>query len=119
LNRWVRQGTPPPHAPLLDVTDKGEIVRDANGNALGGIRTPQVDVPIATLSGEGQSGSILCLLCGTTKPFDQATLAALYPDHSAYVSAFNAATDRAVNAGFILQHDAELMKAAASSDAVM
>lgn len=119
LNRWVRQGTPPPYAPLLDVTDTGEIVRDANGNALGGIRTPQVDVPIATLSGEGQSGSILCLLCGTTKPFDEATLATLYPDHSAYVSAFNAATDRAVNAGFILQHDAELMKAAASSDAGM
>ena len=115
LNQWVRHGTPPPHAPRLDVTGTAKIVRDANGNALGGIRTPEVDVPIATLSGEGQSGSILCLLFGTTKPFDAATLAALYPDHSAYVSAFNAATDRAVSAGFILQPDAELMKAAAAS----
>jgi hypothetical protein len=117
LIQWVRQGTPPPQAPLLDVTGTGAIVRDAHGNALGGIRTPQVDVPIATLSGEGQTGSILCLLFGTTKLFDEATLAVLYPDHDAYVSAFDAARDRAVSAGFMLEQDTELMKAtAASSD---
>ncbi|HEX7409073.1 MAG TPA: alpha/beta hydrolase domain-containing protein [Candidatus Binatia bacterium] len=117
LNQWVRHGTPPPLAPRLEVVDGASIaiVHDANGNALGGIRTPQVDVPIAALSGQGQTGSILCVLFGTTKPFDATTLAALYPDHSAYVSAFNAATDRAVSAGFILQPDAELMKAAAAS----
>ena len=115
LIQWVRHGTPPPHAPLLDVTGTGKIVRAANGNALGGIRTPEVDVPIARLSGEGQSGSILCLLFGTTKLFNQATLASLYADHNAYVSAFNAATDQAVSAGFILEPDAELMKAAAAS----
>jgi hypothetical protein len=120
LIQWVRYGTPPPHAPLLDVAGTAKIVRDAHGNAVGGIRTPELDVPIATLSGEGQSGSILCLLFGTTKLFDEVTLAALYPDHSTYVSAFNAATDRAVSAGFILEHDAELMKtAAASSDVGM
>jgi hypothetical protein len=117
LIQWVRQGTPPPHAPLLDVTGT-KIVRDAHGNALGGIRTPQVDVPIATLSGEGQTGSVLCLLFGTTKPFDAATLAALYPDHNAYVSAFDNATDGAVSAGFILPQDAELLKTAAASSAV-
>ncbi|MFI5397050.1 MAG: alpha/beta hydrolase domain-containing protein [Candidatus Binatia bacterium] len=117
LNQWVRHGTPPPLAPRLDVVAGAAItiVRDANGNALGGIRTPQVDVPIAALSGQGQTGSILCALFGTTKPFDATTLASLYPDQSAYVSAFNAATDRAVGAGFILQPDAELMKAAAAS----
>jgi hypothetical protein len=91
------------------------IVRDARGNALGGIRTPQVEVPIATLSGEGQTGTLLCILFGTTTPFDAATLAALYPDHASYVSAFNAATDEAVQAGFILPPDAELMKAAAAA----
>ena len=90
------------------------IARDANGNVTSGIRTPQVDVPIATLSGEGQSGSIVCALFGTTLPFDAATLAALYADHAAYVAAFDAATDQAVQAGFILPPDAELMKAAAA-----
>jgi hypothetical protein len=119
LDRWVRDGTLPPPAPRLDVADgpPAAIRRDANGNALGGIRTPQVDVPIATLSGEGQVGSIICLLFGITVPFDEATVAALYPSHDAYVSAFDAATDVAVEAGFILPPDAELMKAhAAASD---
>ena len=116
LNSWVRAGTPPPTAPRLQVEGSPPtIARDAHGNALGGIRTPQLDAPIATLRGDGQSGSILCLLFGTTARFDAATLAALYPDHAAYVSAFNAAADQAVQAGFLVAADAELMKAAAAS----
>lgn len=113
LNQWVRRGTPPAIAPRIEVAAR--IVRDVNGNAIGGIRTPQVDVPIATFTGDGK-GSILCLLFGTTTPFDATKLASLYPDHNAYVSAFDAATDRAVQAGFILPPDAELMKAAAATD---
>ncbi|HUI25406.1 MAG TPA: alpha/beta hydrolase domain-containing protein, partial [Candidatus Kryptonia bacterium] len=70
-------------------------------------------VPIAALSGLGQTG-IICLLFGSTVPFDAAMLAALYPDHESYVSEFNQATDRAVRAGFILAPDAALMKAAAT-----
>jgi hypothetical protein len=116
LNRWVREGTPPPIAPRLQV-DAGAIVRDAHGNALGGIRTPQVDVPIAAFSGIGQ-GSLVCQIFGSTMLFDEATLAALYPDHDAYVSAFNQATDQTVQAGFILAPDAELMKAAAAESDV-
>jgi alpha/beta hydrolase family protein len=114
LNQWVRRGTLPPVAPRLEVNPAARIMRDAHGDALGGIRTPQVDVPIATLSGDGR-GSVFCLLFGTTTPFDAATLASLYPDHDAYVAAFNAATDRAVQAGFILAPDAGLMKAAAAA----
>jgi hypothetical protein len=117
LNRWVRSGTAPPVAPRLEVAGT-KIVRDPNGNARGGIRTPQTDVPIATLSGEGQNGSLFCLLFGTTVPFDDATLASLYPDHAAYVAAFDAATDRAVQAGFVLSPDGSLMKAAAATSEI-
>jgi hypothetical protein len=116
LDRWVRDGTPPPSAPLLEV-EAGPpvaIVRDEHGNARGGIRTPQLDVPIATLTGGGQTGAIVCQLFGSTVPFDAATLATLYPDHATYVSEFNAATDAAVAAGHIRPTDAELMKAAAA-----
>jgi hypothetical protein len=117
LNRWVRRGTPPPRAPRLELTG-GEslpIVRDEHGNALGGIRTPAVDVPIATLSGQAPVGTLICALLGTTMPFDGATLAALYPDHAAYVSAFEKAARRAVRARFILKPDARLMRAAAAA----
>ncbi len=119
LNKWVRDGTPPPTAPRLEVSKCPwpffSILRDEHGNALGGIRTPQVDVPIATLSGEPQLGSLFCLLFGNTMPFDDTKLASLYPNREAYVSAFNEATDRAVQERFLLPEDAKLMKAAAAA----
>jgi hypothetical protein len=120
LNAWVRRGTPPPPAPRLAVSagPPVAIVRDAHGNAVGGIRTPQLDVPIATLSGDGDGASLLAALFGHTAPFDAGKLTALYPDHEAYVSAFETATERAVRAGFILPPDAELMKAAAAGSAI-
>ncbi len=112
LNRWVRRGTPPPRAARFQLA-AGAIQRDAHGNALGGIRTSEVDAPIATLSGVGQTGSVLCLLFGTTTPFDSATLRSLYPTHDAYVSAVARATRRAVRARFVLGHDGRLIKTAA------
>jgi hypothetical protein len=110
LNRWVRRGTPPPIAPRLDVGPSLVIARDAHGNALGGIRTPQLDVPIAAYSGGGQSGGIACLLFGSTVPFDAATLHALYPTHHAFVAAFLRATMAARHAGFLLRPDARLLR---------
>ena len=58
-------------------------------------------------------GSTICFLFGTTKLFDQATLASLYPDHAAYVTAVQNATDAAVKAGFLMPEDGELIKEAA------
>jgi hypothetical protein len=112
LNEWVRNGTAPPGAPRLEVSSgpPAAIVRDANGNALGGIRTPQTDVPIAALSGEAQGGVIFCILFGATAPFDDELLASLYPDHETYVAAINEAADRAVEEGFLLAPDADLIK---------
>jgi len=120
LDRWVRHGKPPPRAPRLEIAPGPPvtIMRDAYGNALGGIRTPQVDVPIATLSGQGQTGTILCVLFGTTVPFDAATLASLYPSHDAYVSAFDDAAKRARRAGFLLKPDVELMERVAASSSI-
>ena len=117
LNRWVREGVPPPIAPRLEVAGN-RLVRDEHGNAVGGIRTPQVDVPIATLSGEGQAGSLFCLLFGTTVPFSAEKLAALYPTQADYVTAFHAATDAAVEAGFLLPADAALMKTHAETQSL-
>ena len=99
-------------------TTAAPFALDADGNVKGGIRTPQVDAPVATLSGLGQTGSSFCSIFGTTKPFDATTLAALYPSHAAFVKAWNAATDKAVKAGFILAADAKDLKAAAAQSTV-
>jgi hypothetical protein len=120
LNRWVRTGTPPPHGPRLVMTSGARPVvkRDALGNALGGIRTPELDVPVAVLSGVAPPGqSVTCSLFGSTVPFSSTTLTSLYPTHADYVSKFDQATTKAVRAGFILPADAaELETAAAASN---
>jgi hypothetical protein len=118
LIRWVRTGKAPRPAPRLEASagPPVAIARDEHGNALGGIRTPWVDAPIATFTGE-QSGSLLCRLFGTTTPFDAAKRAALYPTHRAFTSAHGKALKRAARKGWILASDAKLIKRwAAGSD---
>jgi hypothetical protein len=121
LNRWVRTGTAPPHGARLAMTAGAHpsVRRDRFGNAVGGIRTPQLDVPVASVSGTAVAGqSETCNLFGSTVPFDRAVLTSLYPTHADYVSKFDQATRRAVAAGFILPADASELEAAASASSV-
>jgi hypothetical protein len=116
LARWASGGPPPPRAPRIEVAE-GEpptIVRDEFGNARGGIRLPQLEVPTATLSGEPGGGPGFCSLFGFTAAFDAAKLASLYPTRRDYVAKFDKATDRAVEQGFIRPADAKEAKEAAS-----
>lgn len=111
LDQWMTSGTPPPSARPID-TRAGSpitIARDTHGNALGGIRTPHLDVPVATLSGAGNTPAGLCSLFGTTTPFDTDALNALYQNGS-FPSRFAQATDDAVTAGYILPADASAVK---------
>jgi Alpha/beta hydrolase domain len=119
LNRWVAEGDVPPLAPRLETTGVSPVVfaTDANGNVVGGIRTPAVDAPVAKLSGLPQGGSQFCFLFGTTVPFTPSQLAALYKNHGQFVSAWSQATEAAHAAGFLVPADAEeLQSAAAQSD---
>lgn len=110
LGAWVSRGTPPPHSPPIQVTAAKAIARDAHGDALGGIRTPAVNVPVESLSGESPSGrSVICSLFGTRAPFTVATLQALYPTHADYVAQVEASATAAVQAGFLLQADAQII----------
>jgi hypothetical protein len=115
FDRWVRDGTRPPSADRLEVVD-GAFVTDEHGNVRGGIRTPHVDVPTAVLSGLGNGGAALAFLAGTTVPFDAAKLASLYPSRADYLARFDAATDAAVAAGFVLAADAAEIKAIAAEN---
>ena len=106
LNSWVHTRQPPPVAPRLEIDESGALRRDVDGIACGGIRTPQVDVPAATLSGEARQGaSIMCMLFGSTTPLSDERLTQLYPSTEQYSGAYEAATDRAIAAGFMLAED--------------
>ncbi|HKK22524.1 MAG TPA: alpha/beta hydrolase domain-containing protein [Pseudohaliea sp.] len=113
LDAWAAGGPPPPEAPRLTLTDAGALARDAFGNAVGGIRSPYVDAPAATLTGENNGGAALCFLFGTTELFDAATMASLYVDREGYRGAVNDAAEAAVEAGFLLQEDANRIIGAA------
>ncbi|WP_374145115.1 alpha/beta hydrolase domain-containing protein [Sphingomonas sp. 28-63-12] len=104
LDRWVRTGTPPPATPKLAINEVLEL--DSGGNAIGGIRTPWVDVPIATYSGIGQPGDGFAVLFGSTVMFDAAILATLYPGgRDAYLAQFGDALDHAIEGGVMLAAD--------------
>jgi hypothetical protein len=126
LNQWVTKGTPPPKAePLqIETTSPFAYAKDANGTALGGARSPQVDAPVAVLGGVGNSAaeghtdvvSTFCRLFGSTVPFTPEQMTALYEDHDAYVAAWRQAIKRLVKEGFILEADEkELVQSAVNS----
>jgi hypothetical protein len=120
IARWAAGGPAPPKAPLVAITqgDTPTIERDELGNARGGIRLPQLEAPVATLSGEPGGGPGFCSLFGTTTAFDAARLSSLYPTHRSYVAAFSKATDTMQRDGFLLGADAKEAKAEASRSAV-
>lgn len=110
---WIDAGTEPPRAAPLELASSSPpvVARDELGNALGGVRTPDVDVPVATLSGDAPPGADeMRSLFGTTAPFEQATLRRLYGDRKGYLAAYEARLDEVIEAGFLLGADrAELV----------
>ena len=100
LNRWIATGQAPATAPRFGVDKAGHIQRDQYGNALGGIRDPVVDVPIATYHGDED-----CPLSGVTIAFNPGALASLYPTHAAYLAAMRAAVGRAESRGWLQLYD--------------
>lgn len=108
LDSWVRNGTPPAIAPRIEVTSGATpaIVRDPDGIAVGGIRTPPVDVPTEVLSGvPGSNPSLICLLLGSTQPLPATRLSQLYPSRAAYQQRYDEATDNTIKSGFVLESD--------------
>jgi len=125
LMLWTRDGTEPPTSPFIELDDPVEpdpIARDRYGNAKGGIRLPEVEVPTAMVSGRENTpaddarGKLnFCALFGTTSPFDRATLAQLYPNHEAFVKAFDASVDAIQKASFWLKPEADEARKAAEN----
>lgn len=117
LNAWIVDGVAPPSLPRLEINAAADgFETDAHGNALGGVRSPYMDAPIARMSGlnnAARQGDGLCFLFGSTTMLDAVTLHALYPTHDDYVAAVTNATDEAVNTGTLLAEDAELVITAA------
>jgi hypothetical protein len=119
VQAWTANGTLPASGNPFTMNDAGTaIAQDSYGNALGGVRTAAVDVPIATYSGQPAMGGLTCSFFGQTTPFGAAQLGMLYASNADYVSKVTAATAAAQQAGFILAVDAPLIEQEAQSAAV-
>jgi hypothetical protein len=117
LVKWVSDGTPPPGAPRLVTIDEGrQFAVGEHGIALGGIRTPWVDVPTATLTGLGQTGQDFAFLFGRTVEFDASTLESCYPGgREEYLQRFTESLDGSIAAGYIRAEDRHEILALASA----
>jgi hypothetical protein len=120
LDEWIRSGTPPPIADRLDVDQDGTaLLRDDDGIALGGIRTPPLDVPVDVLSGEpGEGGSITCMLFGSTTPLSDERIAELYDSRADYETKYEASANTTIGAGFVLETDRSALLDYAQPDRV-
>jgi hypothetical protein len=109
LDRWVREGVPPPRAERLATTGEYpdvEFVLDEFGNIKGGVRTPYVDVPLATYTWNGK-----------VIPFDDALLKRLYPSNEYYVNQVIKRTDALLRDRWVTEVDAEKIKQQVEKDA--
>ena len=110
-HHWLTKGVEPPRMPgiTLAAGDTTAIDRDADGNARGGIRLPDMAVPTASHSGMGkrvEGGNRFAFLYGTAHDFTADRLAELYPTPEAFMAAYEKALKQSVEEGMILAEDA-------------
>ena len=124
LKNWMSTGIAPPTAPRLQRDWLGSIKKDVNGNALGGLRLPEIDVPIAKYGHANfTTGSLAfldlfaCVAGGNTNAFNASKLKTLYPMHADYVAKYKVAADAALQKGYIqpVEHARGIARAQAAN----
>jgi len=119
LDDFVRHGTPMPAGRVLE-SESGVIKRGFLGNAIGGVRTTDMDVPIARYEPNNtfdpslppalhDIANLACRLSGSTFRFGSEANTALHGDHAGYVTKVEAAADQLVAERFLLPEDADLL----------
>jgi hypothetical protein len=140
LDQWVRNGVPAPRAPRIDLAatpapaavaipaaaaqagaalaapSAPQPALDESGHARGGVRTPYVDVPLASYA-TGSKGPGSCPEMGHLTPFDKARLRMLYGDARGYATKLKASVDRLVKERWLTPGDARRVTAELSAAA--
>jgi len=109
LKGWSA-GITPPYADRYQLDANNQNVLDQYGNAVGGLRSPYLDVPISTYSMPVSP----CIFIGRRTPFSEDLLHQLYQNHGDYVSKVVQNTQQLVKDGFLLPIDASKIKVEAA-----
>ncbi len=107
---WVREGKCPPHGERIEVDGDGRNKTDALGNAVGGMRTPFLDVPAAVYypycAVKRANGEVVKHgLFGHMEPFSKRKLEKLYGNLENYRKLVEGSAQKQVEAGFLLPED--------------
>jgi hypothetical protein len=114
---WLTTGRPMLSLPRIETLADGGPRRDEMGNATGGWRLPQLEVPLARYAGRSTPrdasnprAAVNCSFTGAKWPFEPARLKSQYRDRAGYLRLFRAAVDRAVQEGRLVREDGEVLK---------
>lgn len=112
LFSWVRDSVCPPHGMRIEVNEDGQNRTDALGNAIGGMRTPFLDVPFATYYSycavKRASGEVVKHgLFGHMEPFSKEKLEKLYGNPENYRKMVEESAKKQAESGFLLYEDLE------------
>lgn len=95
---------------------------DQYGNALGGVRSPYLEAPVAAYHANSTPGDpasgLPCLLSSYKVPLSKEVLATLYPTHEAYVKKVAEKVDELVKERLLTKTDGEKIKKEAEGASV-
>ena len=115
VQAWLLDGTPPPVQPLIAFAGEPAVIaRDDNDIARGGIRLPQVEVPLGHNSAIQQAPDVFARLVGYHESFPDEKVRALYGSREEYLARYDVATRAAQAAGVILPRDVDPLLAEAA-----
>ncbi len=111
IDAWIRDGIEPPPSSLIqlgkDENMNDVVIFDENGNAVGGLRSPQIEVPLGQYIANPLTLLNDCFLNGGFRAFDEARFRELYPKDKDYLRAVDREISRAVADGIVLPEDAD------------
>ncbi len=111
LAQWITQDVPPP-ASVYPRGLQPEV--DDYGNEVGGLRHPDVAVPLATYTGWNPSledARVWVRALGSTIPFSRETIAQRYPSRDVFLQRVREAADSLVRERYLLAEDVEAIAA--------
>lgn len=118
LFRWAEEGKAPRKADRIemDTLDIVSVPRvDEDGHALGGVRSPFVDVPLVHYQVQAGGSGLSCTFSGIETPLAADVLASRYGDADAYMDEFTEHLDETIAAGHLLKSDrAEILETASA-----
>jgi hypothetical protein len=86
-------------------TQQASVALDEFGNGKGGVRTPYVDVPVATYHAYHAGTADLCRQFGYEERFTWSRLASVYGSHAGYAARVEQSIARAVKERWFTEAD--------------